>query len=125
MAEQLPIEVQVFLQTHIDSLVALDALLLLRTDPARPWELAEIARGLTIAPSIARRALADLQLRNMVTDLGSIGWLVVVPSTEIESVLTTLEALHRQNRWLVARHVAGTFLGRLRVMTTAFTRGAP
>lgn len=125
MVEQLPIEVQVFLQTHIDSLVALDALLLLRTEPHRPWELAEVARGLTIAPAIARRALADLQLRNLVTDIGPAGWLVIEQPQEISRVLQTLETLHRQDRWLVARHVAGSFLGRLRVMTTAFTRRAP
>lgn len=61
MVEQLPIEVQDFLQTHIDSLVTLDAL---------PWELAEVSRGLSIAPSIARRALEDLQLRDLVTEIG-------------------------------------------------------
>lgn len=125
MVQQLPIEVQDFLQTHIDSLVTLDVLLLLRTESDRPWELAEVSGGLGIAPAIARHALGDLQLRDLVTEIGPAGWLVVEQPHDVARVLQRLEALHHQDRWLVARHVAGSFLGRLRVMTTAFTRRVP
>lgn len=125
MVEQLPTEVQAFLKTHIDSVVALDALLLLRTEPHRPWELADVARVLTIAPPIARRALTDLRLRELVTEIEPMGWIVIEQSAEVSKALRTLEALYQQNRWLIAREVAGSVLGRLRVMATAFTRRAP
>jgi DNA-binding IclR family transcriptional regulator len=123
MAEPLPPSVQAFLDSHIDSLVALDALLVLRSEP-EPWPLAEVARRLGVVGAVARGALADLQARGLVSEIGA-GWLVAELPGETTAVIATLEQLHRRDRWQVARHVAGHFLARLRVMTTAFTREAP
>ena len=121
--ELLPVEIQRFLVANIDSLVALDTLLMIRGERQRPCPVAEVARRLLVNPMIAQRALADLQAQGLVVDIGS-GWLVAELPAQTEAVLTELAKLHAESRWVVARFVARHFFGRLRVMTTAFTRGA-
>ncbi len=124
VAEPLPLDIQQFLTARVESLVALEALLLVRSEPSRAWEVAEVAARLTVTPAVALRGLSDLQARGLVIDAGSIGWLAIELDADGEALLVRLARIHERDRWLVARYVSGHFFGRLRMMATAFTRGA-
>jgi hypothetical protein len=61
MSEQLlPAELWEFLETHIDSIAQLEALLLLRDAPGAAWDAKSIAKRLYVPEHEALRALAHL-----------------------------------------------------------------
>ena len=63
MHHEFPAEVEQFLQQHIESLAQLEALILLRKDPSRPWDAAELAKALYTSTEICTALLADLDRR--------------------------------------------------------------
>ena len=60
-------EIASFLADHIDSVVELEALLLLYSNPEKSWTASEIARELRIDPSWPRTELQRLCARNVLS----------------------------------------------------------
>jgi len=58
--EVIPLAVQQFLLTRIDSIAQLEALLLLYSDPSQGWDCAEISRRLYIDETICTEILKGL-----------------------------------------------------------------
>jgi hypothetical protein len=56
----LPDDIKRFILTHIASIPHLEALLLVRGEPARQWDAGETARRLFLTPRRASRLLQDL-----------------------------------------------------------------
>ena len=63
MHREFTAEVEQFLQQHIESLAQLEALLLLRRDPAREWEAADLAKALYSSADVCAGLLKDLHRR--------------------------------------------------------------
>lgn len=63
MADDFSSDVKQFIDQNIESLAQLEALLLLREDPQRTWDAAEIAKVLYIPPELAETLLADCNRR--------------------------------------------------------------
>jgi hypothetical protein len=63
MSDEFPAEIAQFIDQHIESLAQLEALLLLRENPSRSWDAAEIAKALYITPDMAESLMADMGRR--------------------------------------------------------------
>jgi hypothetical protein len=63
----IPEEVQVFLLQHLDSIAQLEALLLLRADPACVWSAEALAKRLYIPPQEAATVLERLATDSFLT----------------------------------------------------------
>jgi hypothetical protein len=60
---EIPDDVQRFLAEHVESAEQLDALMLLRADPARPWTADALSQALFSVPLSAARTLERLESR--------------------------------------------------------------
>ncbi len=67
MNEHFPAELRQFIAQHIESLAQLEALLLMRREPAQRWSPAELARTLYISDEMARGMSAELERRGFVS----------------------------------------------------------
>jgi hypothetical protein len=63
--EVLPLEVQQFLLTRIDSIAQLEALLLLYSDPSQAWDCEEISRRLYVDEAICTEILKGLTRQSL------------------------------------------------------------
>lgn len=64
--EVIPLAVQQFLLTRIDSIAQLEALLLLYSDPSQSWDCTEISRRLYIDEAVCAEILKGLARRRLV-----------------------------------------------------------
>lgn len=67
MSDRLPAELQEFLARHIDTVVHLEALLLLRAAPAAAWDAESIAKRLYTSEQEALEALAHLAVHGLLS----------------------------------------------------------
>lgn len=126
--EPLSVDVRELLDSCIDSVDALDALLLLQRDPTRGWSLLELARAIDVDVESARKAVGDLRGRGLAAD---------VPAETAEGSLVRLAPLDHfshaafaalartctAERTAVVAHVSRRSMARLAVFAEAFTRG--
>jgi hypothetical protein len=77
MPDDIPHEVKLFVEHHIESVPQLEALLLLRKEPQREWQAADIAKALYIPEDVASALLADFVRR---------GFAIMVPHSKDRSV---------------------------------------
>ena len=68
MTPEIPDNVQRFIAQYIESVSALDVLLLLRAVPGKSWSADEVGRALVTGESAARTQLEHLRDRGIVTD---------------------------------------------------------
>ena len=66
MAEEFSPELMQFIAQHIESLAQLETLLLMRQDPQRHWECAELSRLLYITPDMCGGLVDELEKRGIV-----------------------------------------------------------
>jgi hypothetical protein len=64
--DDFPIDVRQFIDQNIESLAQLEALLLLRKDPQRSWDVAEMAQALYVPVEMAQALLAEFARRQLV-----------------------------------------------------------
>ncbi|HUP33540.1 MAG TPA: hypothetical protein VM184_10940 [Gaiellaceae bacterium] len=75
VAGGIPDRVARFIRAHISSVEQLETLLLLRSDPGRPWSSAEVGATLRTLPESIDLRLHDLQQHGLVAPDG-VGWLL-------------------------------------------------
>jgi len=63
MTDEFPAGIAQFIDQQIESLAQLEAIILLRKDPARYWTSEEIAKALYITPDMAGLLLAEMARR--------------------------------------------------------------
>lgn len=73
VAGGIPDRVAQFIQAHISSVEQLETLLLLRTDPGRPWSSREVGASLRTLPESIDLRFRDLQEHGLVEPDGE-GW---------------------------------------------------
>lgn len=66
MAEDIPKDIQQFLWRIVDSIMQLEVLLLLRTQPQRFWTSSDLARELRIDPAGAKQQIIPLVERGVI-----------------------------------------------------------
>lgn len=122
--EPLPIDVCELLDSCIDSIDALDALLLLHRDPSRLWALPELASAIDIDIDTAKRALADLRSRGLAAEAATNTLFRLAPlEPGPHAAFSSLSRVCVAQRSAVVEHISRRSMARLRVLATAFTRG--
>jgi hypothetical protein len=66
MADDFSADVKQFIDQNIESLAQLEALLLMRQDPAAGWDAAKIAKALYIPPELAEALLAEFMRQSFI-----------------------------------------------------------
>ena len=66
MTDDFPLELRQFIDRNVESIVQLEALLLLRRDPSRGWNADQIAKSLYISAEMSRALIADLDRRGFI-----------------------------------------------------------
>lgn len=100
MADEFPDKIRRFITEHFTSVEQLEALLLLRTDPARDWNAVQLSQALYTQPAAAAMRLADLRARGFLTAVdGSPPRYRYQPATaELASSVDDLAETYRERR---------------------------
>jgi DNA-binding IclR family transcriptional regulator len=119
----LALDVCELLDSCIDTIEALDALLLLLREPSRWWALVEVAHEIDANADEARRALAALRTRGLAADAGSSTLFRLAPLDPFaHAAFTSLARACTTERGAVVEHIARRSMARFRVLAEAFTR---
>jgi hypothetical protein len=70
VSETIPDDVREFVQTHVDSIAQLEALLLLRRESSAPWDATTVAKRLYIPDHDAAEVLRELLVRGFLRSDG-------------------------------------------------------
>lgn len=106
-ASNIPADVRRFLLAVIDSVPHLEALLLLRADPAKAWDAQALAARLYIDEMSALRLLADLGMHHLVRE-GPEGWRLDVDDVERVRVVDRLVDVYSRHVVEVAELIHST-----------------
>lgn len=119
----LPVDVCELLDSCIDSVEALDALLVLLSDASRWWSLPELAREIDVDLDTARTAVGSLRARALAGDAASSSLVRLAPLDPYShAAFTSLARICATERAAVVEHLSRRSLARIRVLAQAFTR---
>jgi hypothetical protein len=118
----LPLRVQRFLETHIDSIEKLEVLLLLRNQPARIWTAASVAQELRIMEASSSGRLEDLCARELVACEGGVPptYRFAPRLSEDAQAMTELATTYAQRRVSVISFIFSRPTDRLKSFADAF-----
>lgn len=93
-------EVSLFLADHIDSVLELELLLLLRSESARTWTAAELANELKIDPAFAAAQLEKFHHRKFLarTDQADGAYRYAPASPELDAAVASVAATYATHR---------------------------
>ena len=125
MHDNFPPELKQFIEHHIESVPQLEALLLLRREPQRQWEAAEIAKALYIPEDVASSLLAEFGRR---------GFAVLAPPTtvrytyrtrdeESDRLIDQLASVYQERRVAVISLIYSKPLHKVQTFADAFRFG--
>ena len=98
--ETIPEHVRRFL-LGVQSVPHLEAILLMREDPARQWDTLRVAKRLYMKEEAAAAILADLQAAGIIAQAGEDIYFYRPASVELTDTLNDLAACHAKNLRLV------------------------
>jgi hypothetical protein len=122
MADDFSADARHFIDQHVESLALLEALLLLRSDPQREWDAAEMAKALYIPPDQAGTLLADLIRRgfakaiNLERDLYSYN----VADPAIDRLIAEVASAYSNRRVAVISLIYSKPLNKVQTFADAF-----
>jgi hypothetical protein len=71
VAGELPSDIRDFIDSHIDSVEQVEALVLMRADPKREWTAEEMAKSLYTSPESASARLGHLHRKGLLSEVRS------------------------------------------------------
>ena len=100
MAETIAPEVRGFLGDHIDSVLELELLLLLRAEPARGWTGGELAKELKIDPAFAAGQLDKFHAGGLLarTDAAEPAYRYAPQSPPLDAAVASVAAAYASHR---------------------------
>lgn len=122
MDDAFPADVRAFLAEHISSIAQLEMLLLLRSDPARKWDVAEISKALYATPEMSAGQLASLRDLGLLTASGDPEHCYQYqPGTpELEDMVTCLAELYKERRVSVITALYSEPVNKVQTFADAF-----
>jgi hypothetical protein len=107
MIEGFTPELEQFIAQHIESLAQLETLLLMRQDPERQWDCAELSRLLYITPDMCGGLVSDLVQRGFVGRVaGAEGRYQYQPANpDFDRLLGDLSAIYHDRRVAVITQI--------------------
>ena len=120
--EDIPKEVKRFIADHIDSVEALEVLLLLRDHPGRGWSAEEVSRELYTQTESAAKRLAELQSINLLTATDEPNLLYrYSPGTDaLDQIVSGLSKAYKERRVTVIGLIFSSPSDKIRTFADAF-----
>jgi hypothetical protein len=122
MPDDFSAELQQFVAQHIQSLLELETLLLLRQDPARTWTPAEVAKTLYTTAEMCSGQLGDLARRGFLELSGGSeeSYRYRPVSSELGRLLDELAATYQQRRVAVITFIYSKPVNKVQTFADAF-----
>jgi hypothetical protein len=119
-ANQIPDDVQKFINDHINSLEQLEVLLLLKNNAAKSWTADEVSRGLFTSPESAAGRLKDLAARGFLVEAGTPPAYTYQPPPDVHAVIAKLEQTYKERRISVINLIFSKPIDKIRTFSDAF-----
>ncbi len=118
----IPLRVQRFIATHIDSIEKLEVLLLLRARAEKEWTPRDVSQELRITESSALARLEDLAARRLLVEAGggALAYRFSPASTEDAQDVSELQGVYSSRRVSVISFIFSKPLDRVRGFADAF-----
>lgn len=97
MAGEIPPDILAFLTRHIDSVPALEALLLLWDDRGRTWPLVELAGRIYLPQAAAQQILRHLEARQFVEVVAPEQYRYAAHGTDADALVARLAETYRSH----------------------------
>jgi hypothetical protein len=125
MHDEFPADLKQFIDFYIESVPQLEALLLLRGDPHRQWQAADVAKSLYIPENIAAALLADFVRRGFVIlePHSAAGYVYRSHDAEIDRLIDQLAAAYQERRVAVVSLIYSKPLNKVQTFADAFRFG--
>jgi hypothetical protein len=123
--DDFPPGVRQFIEYHIESVPQLEALLLLRREPQRQWDVGEIAKALYVPPDVASSLLADFVRRGfaILAPSAAPGYSYRTRDDETDRVIDELASVYRERRVAVISLIYSKPLHKVQTFADAFRFG--
>jgi hypothetical protein len=125
MHDEFPAELKQFIEFYIESVQQLEALLLLRGDPHRKWQAADIAKLLYIPENIATSLLAEFVRRGFAILEPASGGSYVYRSqdAELDRLIDQLNTAYQERRVAIVSLIYSKPLNKVQTFADAFRFG--
>jgi hypothetical protein len=122
MSEEFPADLKQFITQHIESLAELEMLLLLRQDPQRWWEPAEVAKVLYTSEQVCASQLAALARRGFfeASPPPEARYRYRPASADIDRLLAALAATYQERRVAVITLIYSKPVDKVQTFADAF-----
>ena len=117
---ELPADLRRFILTSIPSVPYLEAVLLLRADPAQPWDAAQLARRLYVPEQSGAELLALLRDSGVAAEAQPTGSLRYAPAAELRELIDRLATAYAQDLVTVTRVIHSRIDRRAQQFADAF-----
>jgi predicted transcriptional regulator len=119
---ELPKNVRRFIADHVNSVEQLEVLLLLRSDPERPWAANEVSRELATSPDAAALRLADLEEHGLISsEPGPVGrYRYGTPSRKTDADVSAVAEAYAKRRVKVISEIFSEPAGPAESFSDAF-----
>jgi hypothetical protein len=121
-----PEEVTTFLADHIESILELELLLLLRTDPARSWTASDLAQQLKIDPAFAAAQLEKFHQRKLLardetrTGEPQYAYRYAPATPELDATVASVDAAYASHRVSIIGLIFSKPISTLKTFADAF-----
>lgn len=122
MAEEFSPELIQFIAQHVESLAQLETLLLMRQDPQRHWDCAELSRLLYITPDMCGGLVKELEQRGFVgREPETDGQFRYQPAhADFDRLLGELSAIYQERRVAVITQIYSRPQKKIQTFADAF-----
>jgi hypothetical protein len=119
--DPLSAEIRQFIALQIESVVQLEALLLLRRESQRSWSAEELARHFYLSDKMCQSMLDDLERRRyLVRDSGDDSFKYACPDLKSDGILGTLADLYAERRVAVISEIYSNPVSKVKTFADAF-----
>jgi hypothetical protein len=120
--DDFPIDVRQFIDQNIESLAQLEALLLLRKDPQRSWDAAEMAQALYVPVEMAQALLAEFGRRQFakVMPISDVRYTYNIVDAKLDDLIGRVAAEYQERRVGVISLIYSKPLNKVQTFADAF-----
>ena len=122
MADEFSASIRTFIDQNVESVAQLEALLLMRRDPQRSWDAAEIAKALYIPPTQAGMLLGEFSSRGFVKPIAASNqrYSFGPSNAQIEEVITEIAQAHHDRPVALISLIYSKPLNKVQTFADAF-----
>ena len=120
ISSELPAELRRFILTSIPSVPYLEAVLLLRADPAQPWGAGQLARRLYVPEQRGAELIGLLRDSGVAVDSGAAGTVRYAPADDLGGLFDRLAEAYAQDLVAVTRLIHSRIDRRAQQFADAF-----